>query len=113
MCAGDEFKVINLIYLTQSPISWATHVFEVERNKQRYILKDAWIEKCHPVSEVEHLKTIAGIEGVPKFICAEDIPGLSMGNLHLGIHSNKNGEWIRHQIVTSSCGSHIASFHSN
>ena len=44
--------------------------------------------------EVKHLKTIAGIEGVPKLICAEDIPGLSMGNLHLGIHSNKNGEWI-------------------
>ena len=64
------------------------------------------------MSEVEHLKTITGIEGVPKFICAEDIPGLSTGNLHLGIHSNKNGEWIRCQIVTSSCGSHSASFHS-
>ena len=82
-------------------------MFEVERNKRRYILKDAWIEK---VSEVEHLKTITGIEGVPEFICAEDIPGLSTGNLHLGIHSNKNGEWIRRQIVTSSCGSHIATF---
>ena len=61
-------------------------MFEVERNKQRYILKDVWIEECCPVSEVEHLKTIAGIEGVPKVICAEDIPGLSMGNLRLGIH---------------------------
>ena len=29
------------------------------------------------MSEVEHLKFIAGIEGVPEFICAEDIPGLS------------------------------------
>ena len=47
------------------------------------------------MSEVEHLKTIAGIEGVPELICAEDIPGLSLGNLHLSIHSNKNGEWIR------------------
>ena len=81
MYAGDEFKVINLIYTTQSLIGQATHMFEVERNKQRYILKDAWIEECRPVSEVEHLKTIAGIEGVPKLICAEDIPGLSMGNL--------------------------------
>ena len=94
MCARDEFKVINLIYTTQSLISRATRVFKVERNKQRYILKDAWIEECCPVSEVEHLRTITGTEGVPKFICAEDIPGLSMGNLHLGIHSNKNGEWI-------------------
>ena len=94
MCAGDEFKVINLIYVTQSLIGQATCVFKVEKNKQRYILKDAWIEKCCPVSEVEHLNTIAGIEGVPKFICAEDIPGLSTGNLHLGIHSNKNGDRI-------------------
>ena len=70
-------------------------MFKVERNKQRYILKDVWIEECHPVSEIEHLKTITGIEGVPELICAEDIPGLYMGNLCLSIHSNKIGEQIQ------------------
>ena len=35
----DEFKIINLIYMTQSLIGRATRVFEVERNKRRYILK--------------------------------------------------------------------------
>ena len=46
------------------------------------------------MSEMEHLKTVAGIEGVPEFVCVEDIQGLSTGNLHLSIHSNKTREWI-------------------
>ena len=111
-CGGFEFKVISQIYATQSLLGRATHVWAVEYKNRRYILKDAWIESSRPVSEVEHLKKVAGVEGVPMLFCAEDIPGLSTGNLRLSINSDRNRERIRRRIVTSSCGSHIATFSS-
>ena len=112
LCAGKEFKVINLIYGSQSLIGRATRVWVVEHDKRRYILKDSWIEKSRPVSEVQHLEKVAGTEGVPELFCAEDIPGLSTGNLRGSLHGDENKERIRRRIVTSSCGSHIASFRS-
>jgi hypothetical protein len=111
-CAGKEFNVREHVYSAQSLIGRATRVWKVEYNGKWYILKDAWIEKCRPVSEVEHLKHVAGVEGVPELFCAEDIPGLSTGNLRLGLNNDKNRERIRRRIVTSSCGSHIATFRS-
>ena len=110
LCGGKEFKVINLIYASQSLIGRATRVWVVEHNKRRHILKDAWIEQSRPVSEVEHLEKVTGVAGIPELFCAEDIPGLSTGNLRCGIHGDKNKERIRRRIVTSTCGSHIATF---
>jgi hypothetical protein len=112
LCAGKPFKVINLIYATQSLLGRATRVWVVEYNKRKYILKDAWVEKCRPVSEAEHLKTVAGVEGVSEVFCSEDIEGISTGNLRRGLYDNENRERIRRRIVTSTCGSHIATFRS-
>jgi hypothetical protein len=111
-CAGMKFKVIKLIFASQSLIGRATRVWEVEYNGRRYILKDAWIEQSRPVSEAEHLKKVAGVTGVPELFCAEDITGLSTGNLRFSLNSDKSRERIRRRIVTSSCGSHIATFRS-
>ena len=112
LCAGKEFKIIDLIYATQSLIGRATRVWIVEHNERKYILKDAWTEQCRPVSEAEHLTKLAGMAGIPKLFCAEDIPGLSTGNLRCSLNSDKNKHRIRRRIVTSSCGSHIATFRS-
>jgi hypothetical protein len=102
--------------MTQSLIGQATHVWIVEHNGTRCILKDAWIEKSCPISEAKHLENTRGMEGIPELVCAEDITidgvALSMGSVHHGLNGNKNRVQIRHQIVTSSCGSHIAEFHS-
>lgn len=111
-CDGKEFKVINLIYATQSLIGRATRVWRVEYSGRKFILKDAWIEKSRLVSEVEHLQNVADIDGVPKLFCAEDIPGLSTGNLRRSVCADRDRERIRRRIVTTSCGSHIANFRS-
>lgn len=111
-CDKKEFRVINLIYATQSLIGRATRVWMVEYNKQKFILKDSWVEKCRPVSEVEHLNEVAGVEGVPTLFCAEDIPDVSTGNLRRSLVVKETRERIRRRIVTSSCGSHIADFNS-
>jgi Fungal protein kinase len=106
-CSGKEFKVTKLVFASQSLIGRATRVWIVNHNNRQFVLKDSWIEQSRPVSEVEHLKKVAGIEGVPKLFCAEDIPGLSTGNLRLGINGDKDRERLRRRIVTSSCGSLI------
>lgn len=64
------------------------------------------------MSEVEHLKKAVGIKGVPELFCAEDIPAFSTGNLRQSLHGDKSKEQIQRQIVTSSCGAHIATFRS-
>jgi hypothetical protein len=116
MCAGKQFKVIRLIYTTQSLIGRATRVWIVEHDGTRCILKDAWIEKSRPVSEAKHLENIRGMEGIPKLVCTEDIAidgvALSTGSVRRGLNANENRVRIRRRIVTSSCGSHIAEFRS-
>jgi hypothetical protein len=112
LCAGKPFKVINLVFGAQSLLGRATRVWIVEYDNRKYILKDAWVEKCRPVSEAEHLRKVAGVEGVSEVFCSEDIGGLSTGNLRCGVNDDKNKERIRRRIVTSTCGSHIATFRS-
>jgi Fungal protein kinase len=116
MCAGMRFNVIRLIYATQSLIGRATHVWEVEHEGGSHILKDAWVERSRPVSEAKHLQNIGEMEGIPMLFCSEDISidgvPLSTGRLRHGIYGNSDMERIRRRIVTSSCGSHIAEFHS-
>jgi hypothetical protein len=112
-CCDQSFKVIRTIYETQSFVGRATRVWEVERGGKQFVLKDAWVEKSRPVSENQHLKHIAGIKGVPEYICGEDVSVdgkvLSTGNIR-GFQLPTSR--LRRRIVTSSIGSHIAEFRS-
>jgi protein kinase-like protein len=110
-CCGKNFKVDHPIYETQSLVGRATRVWQVEYEGKQFILKDAWVEKFRPFTEIQHLQHVAGVQGVPKFICGEDVminkQLLSTGNIR-GVQLESMR--VRRRIVTSSIGSHISDF---
>jgi hypothetical protein len=72
-CCGKTYGILCTIYESQSFVGHAIHVWEVKHEKKPFILKDGWAEKLRPMKESEHLEHIAGVWGVPKFVCGEDI----------------------------------------
>jgi hypothetical protein len=110
-CCGRDFKVVRVIYETQSFLGRATRVWQVEYGGRLYILKDAWVEKSRPFTEIQHLKDIAGVRGVPEFYCGEDVlingKLLCTGNIR-GVKLATMR--VRRRIVTKSFGSPIAHF---
>jgi serine/threonine protein kinase len=112
-CCGKEFNVVHTIYETQSLVGRATRVWEVEYMGKEFILKDAWVEKARPVSEIQHLEHISGVRGVPELYCGEDVmmdgKVFCTGDIRGTMLPTMR---IRRRIVTSSVGSHIADFHN-
>ena len=51
-CCSKIYKVICIIYETQSFVGHATRVWEVEHDNQHLILKDAWVKKSHPCQQI-------------------------------------------------------------
>lgn len=114
-CCNKDFEVFRTIYETQSFVGHATCVWHVAYMGKKFILKDAWVEISHPYTEIDHLKHIGGMQGVPKFFCGEDISVdvdgkvLSTGNIQGGELPTMR---MRRRIITCSIGSHIADFNS-
>jgi hypothetical protein len=110
-CCGADYRVVRTIYETQSFIGRATRVWQVEYMGKQYILKDAWVEKSRPVSEFEHLQHIDGVQGVPKFVCGEDVlidrKKMCTGNIR-GVELDSRR--MQRRVVTASIGASIASF---
>ena len=73
ICDGKEFKVIKVIFETQSLVGHATHVWEVKFEGKKYILKDVWVEVSHQVPEFALLASLQGMEGVPQLFCGNDV----------------------------------------
>ena len=73
ICDGKEFKVIKVIFETQSLVGHATHVWEVKFEGKKYILKDVWVEVSHQVPEFALLASLQGMEGVPQLFCENDV----------------------------------------
>lgn len=114
-CCGKKFRVVDTIFETQSFVGRATRVWKVEFKGESYILKDSWVERSRPCSEIQHLQHIAGVQGVPVLFCGEDVSVdrkvLSTSNIRGG-GLNWPATRVRRRIVTSSVGSHIADFRS-
>jgi hypothetical protein len=114
ICDDKKFKVINVIFESQSLVGRATRVWEVEFEGKRYILKDAWVEVSRPVPEYRLLAELQGIKGVPQLFCGADVrhnnTTISTGLLRDGLWGDPNRVRIRRRTVTSSVGAHIASF---
>ena len=72
-CCDKNYKVVDTIYKTQSFIGCATRVWQVVYKGKHFILKDTWVKKSHPFTEIQHLQHIAGVPGVPVFVCGEDV----------------------------------------
>lgn len=73
MCKGKWFTVTNAIFETQSLVGCATCVWEVEYEKKKLILKDAWVESSCSTSEFQVLADLKGMEGVPQLFCGYDV----------------------------------------
>ena len=116
ICDGKEFKVIKVIFETQSLVGRATRVWEVEFEGKRYILKDAWVEISRQVPEYTLLASLKGMEGVPQLFCGNDVyigdVVLSTGLIRHGLWGNAMRVRVRRRVVSSSIGAHIASFRS-
>ena len=72
-CDGKEFKVVNAIFKAQSLVGRGTHVWLVEYEGKRYILKDSWVEISRQVSEFKRLEDLKGIKGVAQLFCGADV----------------------------------------
>ena len=110
-CCDQSYKIVNTIYETQSFVGHATRVWEVEYQRKHFILKDAWVEKSRNFTEIQHLQHVAGVQGVPEFICGEDVIVngniLCTGDIRGLQLPTTRMQW---RIVTCSIGSHIADF---
>lgn len=117
VCDGKTFKVIRVIFESQSLVGRGTRVWEVEFENKRYILKDAWVEVSRPVPEYVLLRELVGMKGVPQLFCGGDVSTndpkvpLSTGILR-GIWGDQNRVRVRRRTVTSTIGDHIATFSS-
>ena len=116
ICDRKEFKVIKVIFETQSLVGRATHVWEVKFEGKKYILKDVWVEVSHQVPEYALLASLQGMEGVPQLFCGNDVyigdVVLSTGLIWHGPWGNTMRVRVWQRVVSSSIGAHIASFHS-
>ena len=105
---GKEFKVIKVIFETQSLVGRATCVWEVEFEGKKYILKDAWVEVSHQVPEYALLASLQGMEGVPQLFCGNDVyigdVVLSTGLIWHGLWGNAMRIRVQRRVVSSSIG---------
>jgi hypothetical protein len=115
-CDDREFKISKVLFETQSLVGRATRVWEVEHEGSKYILKDAWVESSRPVPEYQFLSDLKGMQGVPQLFCGADVAvdgiKLCTGLIRHGLWGDVNRARIRRRIVSSTVGSHIASFRS-
>jgi hypothetical protein len=117
-CNNKEFKVINVLFETQSLVGCAMRVWEVRHEEKGYILKDTWVKVSRPVPEYKSLAQLKGTQGVPQLFCGADVSVcingvmLSTGLIRHGLWGDKNRARVRRRTVSSTVGSHIASFHS-
>jgi Fungal protein kinase len=115
-CEDKMFEIVQVLYETQSLVGRATRVWDVKYRDNRYVLKDAWVEKSCPVAEYQHLQHIAGVTGVPALFCGWDVSVggklLSMSNIREGLGTDPQSGRIQRRVVSSMIGSHIASFRS-
>jgi hypothetical protein len=113
---SKKFEVINTIFESQSLVGRATRVWEVEFEKKRYVLKDAWVEASRPIPEYELLKGLRGMKGVPQLFCGGNVVDgktiISTGLIRGNGWGDSNRIRIRRRTVSSSIGAHVASFSS-
>lgn len=113
VCDGKKFKVIKTIFESQSLVGRATRVWEVEFEKRRYILKDAWVEVSRPAPEYEILKRM---KGVPLFYCGGNVVSSDGEPVSTAVlrpfYGDSKRFRIRRRTVTSTIGAHIATFSS-
>jgi hypothetical protein len=84
-CDDKKFKVINVLFKTQSLIEHATCMWEIQCQEKRYILKDAWIEVSCPVPEY---KFLAQPKGCRIFLsCSVEPTSVSMVSCSLQVSS--------------------------
>ena len=62
ICDSKKFEVINTIFESQSLVGCATRVWEVEFEKRRYVLKDAWVEASRSRAGVSAFRRFTGDE---------------------------------------------------
>jgi len=102
----------RLHYLWDTVLCWPCHTC-LGGGAQAEALhpQDSWVEKTRPVKEHQHLIHVAGVHGVPEFVCGEDVSvdgkELCTSNLR-GLQLSMIR--VRQRIVTASIGSHISDF---
>lgn len=120
---GQQFQVIKEIYSSLVIFGRGTRVFLVKDSWDNYhILKDAWILRSHPVSEVDILKHVGQklrddpIEGRhagvhPRFVAGNDILHDSTARWR-GHLQMQPPERLHRRVVTGPVGDPISSFRS-
>lgn len=114
ICDKVTYKVIRCIYAVQSLVGRATHVFLVESNEQKFILKDSWIEESRPYSESQHLKRIEGVQGVPVLHHHWDVEIsknlLTTWRIRMGNYGILHRSRVRRRLVSPTIGVPISKF---
>jgi Fungal protein kinase len=113
-CEGKWFTVIRATFETQDLVGRATRVWEVEYERKKYILKDAWVKSSCSTSEFSVLAALQGMEGVPQLFCGCDVSIngilLTTGLIRHGLCGDETRSRVRRRVVSSTIGDHVASF---
>src|ERR1700722_8402975 len=70
---GVKYEVVGIIFFSETLRGCGTQCWHVQKDGEGYVIKDSWIHRGRQHSELEILKEISGIQGVPRFVCGEDI----------------------------------------
>ena len=71
--SGEVYTVVRKIFSAPTLRGRATQCWHVQKDGKDYAIKDGWISSGRTHSEVDILRQILGVEGVPALIAGEDV----------------------------------------
>jgi serine/threonine protein kinase len=72
-CSGIKYDVVGLIFRSQTLRGRATQCWHVQKDGKKYVIKDSWCQKTRNFNEIDRLKDIREVQGVPTLIGGEDV----------------------------------------
>jgi hypothetical protein len=78
-CSGVKYDVVRIIFRSQTLRGRATQCWHVQKDGQKYVIKDSWCQKNRNFNEIDRLNDIREVKGVPTLISGEDVqisPGI-------------------------------------
>jgi hypothetical protein len=115
MVAGEEYSVVEKIFSSETLRGRATQCWRVRKDVKDYVLKDSWIHNGRTASEIETLKLIFDVEGVPKLIAGEEVklPNGKVDSTNLRRHGiTHDEERLHRRLVMEPVAEPLSSFKS-
>jgi hypothetical protein len=112
---GLEYTVMKKLFSAEVMRGRATQCWHVERGGEQYVIKDSWVQSGRTSNEIDLLKEMADVEGVPDLVWGGEVL-LSDGTVdstalnRIGITYSE--ERVHRRLVMQPVGERIQTFRS-